>query len=146
MPVLQFIGSSCAPIRELLSNSRLFRVFKYAFLGLYQLFQVMGITLWRVLRILGRPFYSVGKWVMNSRITEASQLEFKRIRQSWVVGLMINSMNKIGSGLAKFYVIIMKQKQIEAACNAPLTPSPPPRLQYQHRRMPVYYGSPNRQN
>ena len=134
VPVLQLMGNGCTPLWRFLSNSRLLRTFSSAFLGLYQLLQVVGSTLCRL-------FNSVWKWIANSRITEAS-LEFKRIRQSWVVGQMKNSVKDIGNGLAKFIPVIVKQKQIEVASNTTLTPSPPARLRYRQRRMPVYYSSP----
>ena len=137
------LRTSFVPLWGLIVNSGLVGALKALFLGLYQLFRVTGSTLWVVLSALGRPFYSIGKWIMNSRIAVAS-LDFNRVRLSWVFGLVTNSMKSIGNGVAKFAGYThTKQKQIKA-CKDPLsvTPSPSPRLRYRQRRMPVYYSSP----
>ena len=141
-PVLQLVlqlRGSLAPLWGLIINSGFIGVLK----ALYQLFQMMGSTLWVVLTTLGRPFYSVGKWIMNSQIAVAS-LDFNRIRLSWVVSLVTNSVKAIGNGLAKLAGYTRtKQKQIKARQNPPsVTPSPSPRVRYRQRRMPVYYSSP----
>ena len=137
------LRASFVPLWGLIVNSGFVGALKALVLGLYQLFRVMGSTVWAVLSALGRPFYSIGKWIMNSKIAVAS-LDFNRVRLSWMFGLVTNSMKAIGNGVAKFLGYThKKQKQIKARRDPlSVTPSPSPRVRYRQRRMPVYYSSP----
>jgi len=143
VPIANVLSSIFVPIWRFVTNSSLLSSLKASVLALYQLVLIAGQFFWTILRILAWPLKLIWQSILNSQIA-VSSLDLKRVRLSWVFGLVTNSLRAIGNGLAKLVGYTrMKQKQHKALKNpTPITPSKSPRPNFRAQRPPVLYSSP----
>ena len=141
MPLL----NALYPMWKLISNSALLSSIKALFWVVYYLAAYVGRLFLGLLSVCSRPLTFLYNFFLQYRVIS---IDMQRIRLSWIMGLVLNSLRAIGNGFAKLAGYTHKKKKQHKALKHYSTPTVPssrgatPKRTHQSPRPPIHYSSP----